>query len=87
MHYPIEYVNLGTQLVTPSSMTGVITNLQISCICGRKISSWSAPEELNKALVMGTKLNGITITQMERFLLSLNFVAEGKIITYCRIIS
>ena len=72
MKRSIEYDNLGTQLVIPSSMTGVITNLQISCICGRKISSWSAPEELNKAVVMGSKLNGITVTQLERFFLSLN---------------
>ena len=59
-------------------MTGVITNIQIVCVCGKKISSWSAPEQLNNAVVMGSKLNGITVTQLERFLLSLNFVAEGK---------
>ena len=59
-------------------MTGVITNLQISCHCGKKITSWSAPEQLNNAIVMGSKLNGITLTQLERFCLSLNFVAEGE---------
>ena len=72
------YVVLGSQLVTPTSMTGVITNLQITCQCGRKFTNWSASEKLNNAIVMGSKLSGITMTQLERFLLSLNFVAEGK---------
>jgi len=80
--YKLKYDNLGSQLVTPTSMTGVITNLLITCKCGKKVTSWSAPEKLNNAVVMGSKLTGITMTQLERFLLNLNFVAEGKSITY-----
>ena len=68
----------GTQIVNQRSLKGVITNLEIICTCGFKITSWSATDEFNDAFLLSAKLNGITKTQLERFLLCLNFTAESE---------
>ena len=68
----------GSQLVNQRSLKGVITNLEIICSCGSKITSWSAEDEFNDAFLISAKLNGITKTQLERFLLCLNFTAGSE---------
>ena len=74
--FPCRKCNeVGTQLVNPRSMKGVITNLEIICRCGSKTSSWSAADKFTDALLVSAKVNGITKTQLERFLLCLNFTA------------
>ena len=75
-HYPCPKCNTtGTQLVNQRSLKGVITNLEIICSCGSKITSWSAEDEFNDAFLVSAKMNGITKTQLERFLVCLNFTA------------
>ena len=69
---------IGTQLVNQRSLKGVITNLEIICSCGSKITSWSAEDEFNDAFLISAKLNGITKTQLERHLLCLNFTAGSE---------
>lgn len=68
----------GTQLVNQRSLKGFITNLEIICRCGSKFTNWTAADEFNEAVLMTTKLNGITKTQFQRFLLCLNFTAETE---------
>jgi len=68
----------GSQLVNQRSLKGVITNLEIICSCGSKITSWSAEDEFNDAFLISAKLNGINKTQLERFLLCLNFTAGSE---------
>ena len=68
----------GTQVVNQKSLKGVITNLEIVCRCGSKITSWSAADEFNDAFLVSAKMNGITNTQLERFLLCLNFTAGSE---------
>ena len=68
----------GSQLVNQRSLRGVITNLEIICSCGSKITSWSAEDEFNDAFLISAKLNGINKTQLERFLLCLNFTAGSE---------
>ena len=78
-HYPCPKCNeKGTQLVNQRSLKGVITNLEIICRCGSKVSSWSADDEFNDAFLISAKLNSITKTQLERFLLCLNFTAGSE---------
>ena len=68
----------GNLLVNQRSMQGVNTNLEVICSCGSKITSWTAENEFTDALLVSAKVNGITKTQLERFLLCLNFTAESE---------
>lgn len=69
---------IGTQLINERSLKGVITNIEVVCSCGFKITSWSADDEFNDAFLLSARMNGITKTQLERFLLCLNFTAGSE---------
>lgn len=76
-HFPCPKCNQrGSQLVNQRSLKGVITNLEIICRCGSKFTSWTAEDTFTDATLVSAKMNGITRTQLERFLLCLNFTAE-----------
>ena len=68
----------GSQLVNQRSLKGVITNLEVICRCGSKFTSWTAEDIFTDAALISAKMNGITRTQLERFLLCLNFTAESE---------
>ena len=69
---------VGHLLISHRSMKGANTNFEIACICDFKITSWSAADNFNDSLLLAAKLNGITKTQMERFLLINNFSVQGE---------
>ena len=69
---------VGHLLISHRSMKGANTNFEIACICDFMITSWSAADNFNDSLLLATKLNGITKTQLERFLLANNFSVQGE---------